>query len=205
MKLNIHPVNPESRKIDELVAMLTRGGVAIIPTDTIYAFVSDLSQYKGFEKICRIKGVKPDKANFSLLCADLSNISHYTRPFNRAVYKLLNKSLPGPYTFILEASSEVPAMFRSRKKTIGLRVPAHPIVAALIQRLGHPLVASSLHDHDSIMEYPSDPYEIAEQWEHVVDVVVDGGPGKIIPSTIIDCTGDEPLIVREGAGDVNIL
>ncbi len=200
MVLQIHPKNPEPRKIAELAAILQKGGVAIIPTDTIYAFVCDLSQYKGFEKICRMKSVKPEKANFSLLCADLSNISVYTKPFDRAIYKLLNKSLPGPFTFILEASHEVPSLFRSKKKTIGLRVPDHPIVSALIETLGRPLVATSLHDLDSIKEYPSDPFEIAEQWENQVDVVVDGGPGKIIPSTVIDCTGEQPLITREGAG-----
>ncbi|MBL7924905.1 MAG: threonylcarbamoyl-AMP synthase [Bacteroidia bacterium] len=205
MILNIHPKNPEPRKISEVAAILQKGGVVIIPTDTIYAFVCDLSQYKGFEKICRIKGVKPEKANFSLLCSDLSNISVYTKPFDRSVYKLLNKALPGPYTFILEASHEVPSLFRSRKKTIGLRVPDHPIVSALIGQLGHPMVATSLHDLDSIREYPSDPLEIAEQWENVVDVVVDGGTGKITPSTVIDCTGDEPALVREGAGDSGIL
>ena len=205
MVVNIHPKNPEPRKIAELIAILQKGGVAIIPTDTIYAFVCDLNQFKGFEKICRIKGVKPEKANFSLLCADLSNISVYTKPFDRALYKLLNKALPGPYTFILEASNEVPSLFRSKKKTIGLRVPDHPIVMALIEQLGHPLVATSLHDTDSFLEYPNDPYEIATQWEHVVDVVVDGGMGTIVPSTIIDCTGDEPVVKREGAGDVNVL
>ncbi|MBK9401831.1 MAG: threonylcarbamoyl-AMP synthase [Bacteroidetes bacterium] len=205
MVLNIHPKNPEPRKIAELIAILQKGGVAIIPTDTIYAFVCDLNQFKGFEKICRIKGVKPEKANFSLLCADLSNISVYTKPFDRALYKLLNKALPGPYTFILEASNEVPSLFRSKKKTIGLRVPDHPIVMALIEQLGHPMVSTSLHDTDSFLEYPNDPYEIASQWENVVDVVVDGGMGTIVPSTIIDCTGDEPVVKREGAGDVNVL
>ena len=205
MVLNIHPKNPEPRKIADLIAILQKGGVAIIPTDTIYAFVCDLNQFKGFEKICRIKGVKPEKANFSLLCADLSNISVYTKPFDRALYKLLNKALPGPYTFILEASNEVPSLFRSKKKTIGLRVPDHPIVMALIEQLGHPMVSTSLHDTDSFLEYPNDPYEIASQWENVVDVVVDGGMGTIVPSTIIDCTGDEPVVKREGAGDVNVL
>lgn len=205
MVIHIHPKNPEPRKIAELIAVLQKGGVAIIPTDTIYAFVCDLHQFKGFEKICRIKGVKPEKANFSLLCADLSNISVYTKPFDRALYKLLNKALPGPYTFILEASNEVPSLFRSKKKTIGLRVPDHPIVMALIEQLGHPLVSTSLHDTDSFLEYPNDPYEIAEQWENVVDVVVDGGMGTIVPSTIIDCTGDEPVVKREGAGEVNVL
>lgn len=202
MILNIHPENPEPRKIAQLAEILEKGGVAIIPTDTIYAFACDLSQYKGFEKICRIKGIKPEKANFSLLCADLSNISVYTKPFDRSLYKLLNKALPGPYTFILEASHEVPSLFRNKKKTIGLRVPENKIVAELISKLGRPLVATSLHDLDAIKEYPTDPEEIAEQWENQVDVVVEGGWGKMVPSTVIDCTGDIPAVTRSGAGDV---
>lgn len=205
MILKIHPKNPEPRKIAEVVAVLAKGGVAIVPTDTIYAFVCDLSQYKGFEKICRIKGIKPEKANFSLLCKDLSNISNYTKPFDRSIYKLLNKALPGPYTFLLEASNEVPSLFRSKKKTIGLRVPDHPIIQELIEALGRPLVSTSLHDLDEIVEYPSDPDLIAEQWESVVDIVVDGDFGHIVASTIIDCTSGEAVLLREGAGSSDIL
>lgn len=205
MILKIHPKNPEPRKIAEVVAVLAKGGVAIVPTDTIYAFVCDLSQYKGFEKICRIKGIKPEKANFSLLCKDLSNISNYTKPFDRSIYKLLNKALPGPYTFLLEASNEVPSLFRSKKKTIGLRIPDHPIIQELIEALGRPLVSTSLHDLDEIVEYPSDPELIAEQWESVVDVVVDGDFGHIVASTIIDCTSGEAVLLREGAGSSDIL
>ncbi len=205
MILKIHPKNPEPRKIAEVVAVLAKGGVAIVPTDTIYAFVCDLSQYKGFEKICRIKGIKPEKANFSLLCKDLSNISNYTKPFDRSIYKLLNKALPGPYTFLLEASNEVPSLFRSKKKTIGLRIPDHPIIQDLIEALGRPLVSTSLHDLDEIVAYPSDPELIAEQWESVVDVVVDGDFGHIVASTIIDCTSGEAVLLREGAGSSDIL
>jgi len=205
MILKIHPKNPEPRKIAEVVAVLAKGGVAIVPTDTIYAFVCDLSQYKGFEKICRIKGIKPEKANFSLLCKDLSNISNYTKPFDRSIYKLLNKALPGPYTFLLEASNEVPSLFRSKKKTIGLRVPDHPIIQDLIEALGRPLVSTSLHVDDEIVEYPSDPELIAEQWESVVDVVVDGDYGHIVASTVIDCTSGEAVLLREGAGSSDIL
>ncbi|MBK7964087.1 MAG: threonylcarbamoyl-AMP synthase [Bacteroidetes bacterium] len=205
MILKIHPKNPEPRKIAEIAAILTKGGVVIVPTDTIYAFVCDLAQYKGFEKICRIKGVKPEKANFSLLCKDLSNISTYTKPFDRSIYKLLNKALPGPYTFLLEASNEVPSLFRSKKKTIGLRIPDHPIIMALIDALGRPLVSTSLHVDDEIVEYPSDPELIAEQWESVGDVVVDGDYGHIVASTIIDCTSGEAILLREGAGSSDIL
>jgi len=201
MILKIHPENPEQRKIEKLAAVLLDGGVAICPTDTIYAFVCDLRQFKAFEAICRLKSVKPDKANFSLLCRDLANISAYTKPFDRQVYKILNRALPGPFTFILDAGSEVPTMFRSRKKTIGLRVPDHPVIQALLETVGFPLVASSLHDSDSIREYPTDPEEIALEWEKKVDVIVDSGFGQLVPSTVIDLTGDSPEIVREGAGD----
>ncbi|MFN8152751.1 MAG: L-threonylcarbamoyladenylate synthase [Bacteroidia bacterium] len=205
MILNIHPRNPEPRKISEVVQILQKGGVVIVPTDTIYAFICDIRQYRAFEKICRLKGVRPDKANFSMMCSDLSNISEYTKPFDRIVYKLMNRALPGPYTFILEAGNEVPSLFRSRKKTIGLRVPDHPIIQAIIHELGNPLISTSLHDLDSIKEYPTDPFEIGETWENVVDAVVDGGAGNLIPSTIINCTGDEPELIRSGAGDPGIL
>lgn len=203
MILKIHPENPELRKIEKLAGILMDGGVAICPTDTIYAFICDLRQFKAFESICRLKSVKTDKANFSLLCRDLANISAYTKPFDRQVYKILNRALPGPYTFILDAGSEVPAMFRSRKRTIGLRVPDHPVIQALLDTVGFPLVASSLHDSDSIREYPTDPEEIAMEWEKKVDVVVDGGFGRLVPSTVIDLTGDSPVIMREGAGDAS--
>lgn len=203
MILKIHPENPEQRKIEKLAEILLAGGVAICPTDTIYAFICDLRQYRAFESVCRLKDVRPDKANFSLLCRDLANISAYAKPFDRQVYKLLNKALPGPFTFILEAGSEVPNMFRSRKKSVGLRIPAHPIVQALLETVGCPLVASSLHDPDAIREYPTDPFEIAEEWEKKVDVIVDGGFGHLVPSTVIDLTQDLPVVVREGAGDTD--
>lgn len=205
MLINIHPQNPDARKVAQVVDVLSKGGVVIIPTDTIYALACDLYQYKAFEQICRMKDVRPDKANFSLLCNDLSNISQFTRPFDRAIYKLLNRALPGPYTFILDASSEVPSVFRSRRKTIGLRIPDNKIVLDIIEKLGHPLVATSIHDIDEIREYPTDPDEIFDIYGNQVEVVVDGGAGKLVASTVIDCTGDAPAVTREGAGDINIL
>ena len=203
--LPIHPVNPEPRKIKQVADILRKGGIAIIPTDTIYAYVCDIYQARAFEKICRLKEVKPNKANFSLLCSDLSNISQFARPFDRSIYKLLNRAFPGAYTFILEASSEVPGVFRDRRKTIGLRIPDHAIIQALLAELGHPMVVASLHDLDSIRTYPTDPEIIDEEQGHDVDIVVDGGAGNLIASTVIDCTADEPEVVREGAGDVGIL
>jgi tRNA threonylcarbamoyl adenosine modification protein (Sua5/YciO/YrdC/YwlC family) len=205
MLINIHSQNPDSRKVAQVVDILSKGGVVIIPTDTIYALACDLYQYKAFEQICRMKEVRPDKANFSLLCNDLSNISQFTKPFDRAIYKLLNRALPGPYTFILDASSEVPSVFRSRRKTIGLRIPDNKIVLDIIEKLGHPLIATSIHDIDEIREYPTDPEEIFEIYGNQVEVVVDGGAGKIVASTVIDCTGNVPAVTREGAGDINIL
>ena len=205
MLVNINSQNPDARKIAQAVDILSKGGVIIIPTDTIYALACDLYHYKAFEKICRMKDVRPDKANFSLLCNDLSNISHFTRPFDRSIYKLLNRALPGPYTFILDASSEVPSVFRSRKKTIGLRIPNNKIVLDLIEKLGHPLVVTSIHDIDEIKGYPTDPEEIDEIYGNQVEMVIDGGAGKIKASTVIDCTGDSPVITREGAGDPDIL
>lgn len=205
MLLDIHPQNPDARKIKQVVEALRKGAVVILPTDTIYALACDLFQYKAFEQICRIKEVKPEKANFSLLCSDLSNISEFTRAFDRSIYKLLNRALPGPYTFILEASSEVPSMFRSKKKTIGLRIPDNKIIQAVIAELGHPLVATSLHHIDELIEYPTDPQEIHEQYENLIEMMVDGGYGKILASTVIDCTDGEPKVIREGAGSVDIL
>jgi len=205
MLVNINSQNPDARKIAQAVDVLSKGGVIIIPTDTIYALACDLYHYKAFEKICRMKDVRPDKANFSLLCSDLSNISNFTRPFDRSIYKLMNRALPGPYTFILDASSEVPSVFRSRKKTIGLRIPNNKIVLDLIDKLGHPLVVTSIHDIDEIRGYPTDPEEIDEIYGNQVELVIDGGAGKIKASTVIDCTGDSPFITREGAGDPDIL
>lgn len=205
MLLQVNSQNPDARKIAQAVDALSKGAVIIIPTDTIYALACDLYHYKAFEKICRMKDVRPDKANFSLLCRDLSNISHFTRPFDRSIYKLMNRALPGPYTFILDASSEVPSFFRSRKKTIGLRIPSNKIVLDIIEKLGHPLVVTSIHDIDEIRGYPTDPEEIDEIYGSQVELVIDGGAGKMKASTIIDCTGETPIITREGAGDADIL
>lgn len=205
MLLSIHPVNPEPRKIKQVADVLRNGGIVILPTDTIYAFACDLYQARAFEKICRLKNVKPAKANFSLLCDDLSNISEFTRPFDRSNYKLLNRALPGPYTFILEASSAVPGVFRNRRKTIGLRIPDHAIARELIRELGHPLVVASLHDLDEIRTYPTDPEEIEENYANETDMIIDGGAGNNIPSTVIDLTSEDPEVIREGAGSLEIL
>ena len=205
MLIEIQPGSPDQRKIDKVVAIIKEGGLAIIPTDTIYALVCDIYNHKAVDKVCRIKNVRLEKSNLSFLCLDLANISTYTRAFDRSIYKLLNRSLPGPYTFILEASNEVPSIFRSKKKTIGIRIPDNKIVLQIIEGVGNPLMSTSLRIADEIVAYPTDPYEIEELYGNDVDVVVDGGYGNNTGSTIIDCTGREPKIIREGAGSLSVL
>ena len=206
MLLEINSTNPDKRKIDRVVECLKDGGLIVFPTDTVYALGCDIKSNSAFEIVCRLKGVKTDKANFSFIMNDLSHISNYTKPFDRAVFKLLNKALPGAYTFILNANSEVPSIFRSKKKTIGIRVPDNKIAYSIVELLGNPVMATSLHsDQDNFLEYPISAYEIFERYANDVDIVIDGGDGHIVPSTIIDCTGDEPVLIRQGAGDSSIL
>jgi len=197
MLIPIHPENPETRHVATVVNKLEDGGVLIIPTDTVYALVCDIRHSRAFERLCRIRGVKPSKARFSLLLKDLAGISEYTKPFDRAVFKLLKSHLPGPYTFILPASSAVPSMFRNNRKDIGIRVPDNRITHAILNGLNAPLVSASLHDDaDEIVEYLTDPEEINNRFGNLVDIVVDGGPGGNTASSVIDCTGEEPAVVR---------
>jgi tRNA threonylcarbamoyl adenosine modification protein (Sua5/YciO/YrdC/YwlC family) len=205
MLLHIHPDNPDKRKIALVVECLKDGGVIVFPTDTIYALGCDIYNPKAFEKVCRIKGVKPEHANFSFIMSDLGNIAAFTKPFDRAIFKLLNRALPGAYTFVLDASSEVPSIFRSKKKSIGIRIPANNITQHIVTALGNPVMATSLHSPDVIKEYPVDAEEIHEQYDHEVDIVIDGGAGSNIPSTIIDCTGGQPKLIREGLGDISVI
>ena len=205
MFVEIHPENPDQRVIDKVVAFIKNGGVVIIPTDTIYALACDIYSQKAIDKVCRIKNVKLEKSNFSFLCHDLANISKYTRAFNRNIYKLLNRALPGPYTFILQAGSEVPSIFRAKKKTIGIRIPDHKAVQMIIEGVGNPLMSTSLHDQDDIVAYPTDPNVIFELYEHLVDIILDGGYGGNTGSTVIDCTGAAPVIIRLGQGNPDVL
>lgn len=203
MFLEIHPDNPSKRHISQVVEILNKDGVIIFPTDTIYGIGCDIRNNKAFEKLCRIRGIKPEKANFSFLMSDLSHISNYTKPFDRNVFKLLKATLPGPFTYILPASNMVPVLFRNNRKTIGIRIPDNKIIQAIIEELGAPLVSASLRDdEDSIAEYLTDPYDIYEKFENLVDGVIAGGYGKNIASTVIDCTGSEPSITRQGLGIV---
>jgi len=204
MYLEIHPENPEPRKIAQAVEIIKKGGVVIFPTDTIYALGCDLGNSKAIEKVCRILGKKPERANLSLICADLSDLSSYSAPINSTVFKLMKHCLPGPYTFILKSSRLVPKLFQTNKKTVGIRVPDNAIVQALLEQLGHPLVSSSVHAEDEIIDYLTDPTEIYDQFENKMDLMIDGGTGDNQPSTIIDCVDGEPLLVREGKGEVDI-
>lgn len=188
------------RKIRQVVEILNNGGVIIYPTDTVYSFGCSLKNKRAIEKLARLKDVKMKKANFSIVFCDLSQLSDYTKHVDRPTYKILNKNLPGSFTFILQASSEIPKLFESNRKTIGIRIPENNIAIALVRELGHPLVTSSVHDDDEILEYTTDPKVIAENWKNNVDVVIDGGHGNKIASTVVDLSNGEILILREGAG-----
>jgi tRNA threonylcarbamoyl adenosine modification protein (Sua5/YciO/YrdC/YwlC family) len=203
--IQLNSNNPDDREIVKIGRIIKNGGVVIIPTDTIYALACNIYNQKAIDKVCRIKGVKLEKSNLSFLCSSLSNISKFTRPFDRSIYKLLNRALPGPYTFILEAGTEVPSIFRSKKKTIGIRIPDNQITLKLIENVGNPLMSTSLHNDDEVVEFATDPLEIYEKFSSEVDCVIDAGYGSLTGSTIIDCTGNVPNLIRQGAGDASIL
>lgn len=198
MLLQLHPVNPQPRNIRTIIECLMDGGVIVYPTDTIYGLGCDIFQQKAIEKICQIKQVDPAKAQLSFICYDLSDMSNYTKSISTPLYRMLKTYLPGPYTFILPASKQVPRILKSKKDTIGLRVPDNTIARSLIKELGHPVLSSSLPG-DQIEEY-TDPEIIYEKFRNRVDIVVDGGIGGMIPSTVIDCTSDEPTLIRKGLG-----
>ena len=202
MLVKIYPKNPSLEKIREVVQVLAHDGVVIFPTDTIYAIGCSIYSPKAIEKIARIKGINPKTANFSFLCYDLSQISEYTKPLSNDVFKLMRRSLPGPYTFILNAGNSVPKILGYKKKTVGIRIPENEILSEIIKELGHPMMSTSVHDDDEILEYLTDPELIHERYENQVDLVIDGGYGDNEPSTIIDCTGDEILMTREGKGEI---
>ncbi len=198
--LQIFPGNINSKYLQLAVDTLKDDGVLIIPTDTVYALACSLNSKKAFERICAIKNIKPAQANFSIVFTDFSHLSEYTKSFSREVFRVMKSNLPGPFTFIMNAGSHIPDIFKSKKKTIGIRIPDHPIVQALITELGNPLVVSSLHSDDEIKDYYSDAAEIEGVYAEKVDLIVDGGYSEMIASTVIDCTGDEPVLVREGKG-----
>lgn len=203
MLLNIHPDNPDPRKMALVVDVLKKGGIVIYPTDTVYAMGCDLNNSKAIEKLAQIKGLKPEKADFSIICSDLSHLSDYCKPMANPIFKLMKQVLPGPFTFILNANNNIPKIFKNNKKTIGIRVPNHSIPVELVQRLGHPLVTTSIKADDEIEEYITDPELIYERYQKIADIVIDGGFGNNEASTIIDCTQDSPEIIRQGIGIVD--
>lgn len=202
--LKIHPDNPEMRKINRVVDVLRKGGIVVYPTDTIYGIGCDLMNRKSIERLCRVMDIKPNKLDLSFICNDLTHISEYVKNLQTPVFKVLKKSLPGPFTFILESSSKVPKILDVTKKTVGIRIPDHNIPRTIVAELGNPLITSSIKDDDTIKEYTTDPEEIYEDFKNLVDIVIDGGAGGNIPSTVVDCTGEELTIVRQGLGEIDL-
>jgi tRNA threonylcarbamoyl adenosine modification protein (Sua5/YciO/YrdC/YwlC family) len=200
--IRLYEQNPDPKRVRQVVEVLRNGGVIIYPTDTVYGMGCDITNQRAIEKICKIKGINPKKHNFSFVCADLSNIAQYTRVITKPVFKMMKKGLPGPFTFILEASSMVPKILHSNKKTVGIRVPDHSVPRAIVEELGQPILSTSIRDEDDVIEYSTDPELIFEKYQHLVDLVIDGGYGQNVASTILDCTGDEVLVVREGLGQL---
>jgi tRNA threonylcarbamoyl adenosine modification protein (Sua5/YciO/YrdC/YwlC family) len=200
--LKIHPVNPEQRKMRHVVDVLLNGGIIVYPTDTVYGIGCNLLNRKAVERLCRVLDIKPQKLDLSFICQDLSQISEYARRIDTPIFKLLKKSLPGPFTFILESSSRVPKILDVNKKTVGIRIPDHAVTMNIVEGLGNPLITSSLKNEDVIREYTTDPAEMYEDLKHLVDIVIDSGAGGNIPSTVVDCTGDSVSIVRQGLGEL---
>jgi tRNA threonylcarbamoyl adenosine modification protein (Sua5/YciO/YrdC/YwlC family) len=202
MLVKIYDKNPNGQLIRQTAQVLADGGVVIFPTDTIYAIGCNIYSPRALERIARIKGLNPKNANFSFLFYDLSHLSEYTRPISNEVYKMMKRTLPGPYTYILNANSNVPKILGIKKKTVGIRIPDNPVLLEILKELGKPIMSTSVHDDDEVLEYTTDPELIHERYKDLVDLVIDGGYGDITPSTIIDCTGDEIVVVREGKGEI---
>lgn len=192
--------NPNPRYLDMILDTLNNGGTIIYPTDTIYGLGCDIFQTRAVENIARLKGIRPDKAQFSFIVSDLSHLSDYTKFVDNEVFKLMKSCLPGPFTFILHANNNVPKILKNKKKTVGIRIPDNNIILEIVRELGHPILTTSIHDNDEIVEYTTDPELIYDNFKDKVDLVIDGGAGGNIPSTIIDCTGEIPEILRQGAG-----
>ena len=202
MLLRIYEENPNPKFIEQAVDVLKKGGVIIYPTDTVYGIGCDITNQKAIERVCKIRGLKPEKSNLSFICYDLTDISQYTKPFDTAVFRVLKKTLPGPFTFIFNASGQVPKLLSTKKKTVGIRVPDNNIVREIVKELGNPIVTSSIRDEDDIIEYSTDPELIYEKYQDLVDLVIDGGYGGNVASTIVDVTSGEFDVIREGKGDL---
>lgn len=203
--IRLYKENPDPQRVQQVVNVLRDGGIIIYPTDTVYGMGCDITNQRAVERICKIKGINPKKHNFSFICADLSNIAQYTRVIDKPVFKMMKKAFPGPFTFILEASTQVPKILHSNKKTVGIRVPDHSVPKAIVEELGQPILSTSIHDEDEVIEYSTDPELIFEKYQHLVDLVIDGGYGQNIASTILDCTGDEVVVLRQGLGNMEDL
>ena len=202
--INLYDDNPNQKEIDKVVKILKNGGLIIYPTDTVYGLGCDITNTKALEKIAKIKGIKLDKAKFSFVCNDLSHLSDYVKQIDSPTFKLLKRALPGPYTFILPGSNNLPKAFKKRK-TVGIRIPDNNIARTLVKSLGNPIVSTSIRDEDDVLEYTTDPELIFEKWNNLVDVVIDGGYGDNYASTIIDITDGYPEVIREGKGSLDIL
>lgn len=200
MRLELHPQNPNPRNLKTIIECLKDGGVVIYPTDTVYGMGCDIFKPEAVERICRIKGIDPKKSHFSFICYDLSHLTDYTKSVDTPLFRLLKKALPGPYTFILPASRQVPKMLKTKRDTVGIRVPDNLICRTLVKELGNPVMSTSLPIDEYVEEY-TDPEIIHDKFGKLVDIVIDGGPGGILPSTVVDCTGPEPELIREGAGN----
>lgn len=200
MLLKIYPENPNDRHIRMVVECLLDGGVIIYPTDTVYGLGCDIFKHKAVERVATIKGINLSKANFSFICYDLSHITDFTRPLSNPAYKLMKKATPGPFTFILEANNNVPKLFQTKKKTVGIRVPDNSICREIVNVLGNPILTTSVYDEDELIEYTTDPELIYEKYKDLVDIVIDGGFGGNQASTVIDCTSDEFEVLRQGKG-----
>jgi len=201
--IKIYEDNPNPKEVKRVVDVLRSGGLVIYPSDTVYALGCDITHKGALERIAKIKGVKLEKANLSFICEDLSNLSDYVKQIDTSTFKLLKRALPGPYTFILPGNNNLPSVFK-KKKEVGIRVPDHPITQAIVSALGNPIVSTSIKDDDEVIEYTTDPELIWEKWDKLVDIVVDGGYGGNVASTVIDLTGDEPELIREGKGSLEI-
>jgi tRNA threonylcarbamoyl adenosine modification protein (Sua5/YciO/YrdC/YwlC family) len=200
MLLRINSEKPNYNEIAQVIACLRDGGVVIYPTDTVYGIGCDIHKQRAVERVCKIKGIDAEKANFSFICSDLSHLSDFTKPISTATYKVMKKALPGPFTFILEANNNVPKLFKSKKKTVGIRIPDNNICLEIVKQLGNPIMSTSVHDEDELIEYTTDPERIHEKYKNLVDIVIAGGYGNNQASTIVDCTDGDFSILRQGLG-----